>query len=62
MINQILSYDKEIFIISLKGPIDVKHFHNLTNYSCLYEYTPNSIKAIIKQLNKKIALNGKLPL
>ena len=62
MINQILSYDKEIFIISLKGPIDVKHFQNLTNYSCLYEYTPNSIKAIIKQLNKKIALNGKLPL
>ena len=62
IINEILKLEKEVFVISLKGPIDKNYFMNLKNYSCLYEYTPNSIKTIIKQLNKKIALNGKLPL
>ena len=37
------------------------YFNNLTNYSCLYEYTPNSIRTIVKQLKQEITLNGKLP-
>ena len=61
MINQLLKTDKEVFIVSLKGPIDRKYFINLKKYSCLYEYTPNSIKAVIKQLKGEIKLNGKLP-
>lgn len=60
-INEILKLDKEVYVISLKGPIDQKLFNNLKNYSCLYEYTPNSIKTVVKQLNKEIDLNGKLP-
>ena len=60
-INTLLKTKKEVFVVSLKGPIDEAYFENLTNYSCLYEYTPNSIKAIIKQLKGKIELVGKLP-
>ena len=60
-INEILKLDKEVYVVSLKGPIDQKLFKNLKNYSCVYEYTPNSIQTIIKQLNKEIDLNGKLP-
>lgn len=60
-INALLKTKKEVFVVSLKGPIDEVYFNNLTNYSCLYEYTPNSIKAIIKQLKGKIKLVGKLP-
>ena len=62
VINKILTTNKEVFVVSLKGPIDQKCFSNLINYSCLYEYTPNSIKTIIKQLKKEITLNGRLPL
>ena len=28
---------------------------------CLYEYTPNSIRAIVKYLNNEIKVEGKLP-
>ena len=61
-INKLLSTNKKVFIVSIKGPIDRNYFTNLKNYSCLYEYTPNSIKTIVKQLNNEISLNGKLPL
>lgn len=61
LINSLLNTKKEVFVVSIKGPIDMQYFNNLTNYACLYEYTPNSIKTIIKQLKGKITLNGKLP-
>lgn len=61
IINGLLKTQKEVFVVSMKGPIDQKYFNGLTNYACLYEYTPNSIKAVIKQLKQTIKLNGKLP-
>ena len=61
LINELLLTNKEIYVISIKGPIDQKCFNNLKNYACLYEYTPNSIRTIIKQLKNDIILNGKLP-
>ena len=61
VINNLLLSNKDVYVVSLKGPIDEKYFNNLKNYSCLYEYTPNSIKTIIKQLKNEIILNGKLP-
>lgn len=61
VINELLKTNKEVFVVSIKGPIDKQYFNNLKNYSCLYEYTPNSIRTIIKQLKKEISLNGKLP-
>ena len=60
-INELLKTNKEVYVVSLKGPIDRSYFNNLINYSCLYEYTPNSIKTIIKQLKQEISLKGHLP-
>ncbi len=62
IINEILKINQDTTVVSLKGPIDEKYFENLNNYACLYEYTPNSLKTIIKQLKGKIKMEGKLPL
>ncbi len=62
IINKLLTLNKEVHVISIKGPIDQKYFNNLVNYSCLYEYTPNSIITIVKQLKEDLPLNGKLPM
>ena len=34
---------------------------NVKNYSCLYEYTPNSIRTLVKFLKKEIGTRGILP-
>ena len=57
LINTLLESNKEIFVVSIKGPIDMQYFKNLKNYACLYEYTPNSIKTIVKQWKNKMSLN-----
>ena len=62
LINEILQIHPNVYVVSLKGPMDEVNFKNLVNYSCLYEYTLNSIKTIIKQLNGDITLQGHLPL
>ena len=62
VINKLLETEKLVYVVSIKGPIDRVYFNNLKNYSCLYEYTPNSIKTIVKQLKESFELNGKLPL
>ena len=62
VINKLLETNKNVSVVSIKGPIDRIYFKNLINYACLYEYTPNSIKTIVKQLKGHISLNGKLPL
>ncbi len=61
LINEILPQIKT-FVISLKGPFDYHKYNNLDNYMCLYEYTPNSIKTIIKYFNQELALCGVLPI
>lgn len=60
-INSLLETGKDIYVVSLKGPMDQSLFKNLKNYMCLYEYTPNSIRAITKYLNNEIKAEGKLP-
>lgn len=62
IINKVLDCNIETHVISLKGPVDRQYFNNLKNYSCLYEYSPNSIKAVVLQLKGEIELEGKLPL
>ena len=62
VINKLLETEKLVYVVSIKGPIDRVYFNNLKNYSCLYEYTPNSIKTIVKQLKESFELNGRLPL
>lgn len=62
IINQILDNYPNVYVISLKGPMDKEVLHNLKNYMCLYEYTPNSIRTIIKFFKKELSPLGHLPL
>ena len=52
--------NKDIYVVSIKGLSDMPYFNNLVNYACLFEYTPNSIKTIIKQLKNEIVLNKRI--
>lgn len=61
-VNALLKTDKSVQVVSIKGPIDRKWFEDLKDYACLYEYTPNSIRTIVKQLKGEIELKGKLPM
>ncbi len=61
LINEIMPKVKT-FVISLKGPFDYHKYQNLTNYMCLYEYTPNSIKTIIKYFDHELEPTGHLPI
>ena len=61
IINKILEKCPESFVVSLKGPMDEDLFTNLKNYSCLYEYTPNSIRTVVKELKGELKLLGHLP-
>ena len=60
IINTLLTMNKDIYIVSIKGLSDMPYFDNLINYACLFEYTPNSIKTIIKQLKNEIVLNKRI--
>ena len=59
-INAVLANKKEVTVISLKGPMDFNKYNNLNNYLCLYEYTPNSIRTVVKYLKKELTPKGKL--
>ena len=59
-INAVLAKKQEVTVISLKGPMDFNKYNNLNNYLCLYEYTPNSIRTVVKYLKKEILPKGKL--
>lgn len=58
--NDILK-EKDACVISLKGPMDYHKYLNLHHYYCLYEYTPNSIRTVIKALKNEITPTGHLP-
>lgn len=60
MINE-LSKKTNLYVISLKGPLDYHLYENVLNYMCLYEYTPLSIKTVLKYFDGKIKPNGTSP-
>ena len=61
LINDIIENNKT-YVISLKGPFDYHKYNNLENYMCLYEYTPNSIKTVVKYFKGELTPKGKLPI
>ena len=61
-INEVLKAKKEVTVISLKGPMDYNKYQNLNNYLCLYEYTPNSIRTVVKYFKGEVTPLGKLPI
>ena len=61
-INAVLEAKEEVTVISLKGPMDFNKYQNLNNYLCLYEYTPNSIRTVVKYFKGEVTPLGKLPI
>ena len=61
-INAVLALNHNTTVISLKGPMDYHKYQNLHNYLCLYEYTPNSIRTVVKYLKGELSPLGKLPI
>ena len=59
-INSVLAKKENVTVISLKGPMDFNKYNNLKNYLCLYEYTPNSIRTVLKYLKNELLPKGKL--
>ena len=59
-INSVLAKKENVTVISLKGPMDFNKYNNLKNYLCLYEYTPNSIRTVVKYLKNELLPKGKL--
>ncbi|HHU55201.1 MAG TPA: beta-N-acetylhexosaminidase [Acholeplasmataceae bacterium] len=62
MINMIIKRAKKTFILSTRNPYDLLFIRNAENYACLYEYTPNSVRTIVKYLKGEIEPKGKLPI
>lgn len=62
-INELIAkYHNKVYVITLKGPVEDDLFIGLNNYMCMYEYTPNSIRSVVKYFCGKIPVVGKLPL
>lgn len=61
LINELIQNNKT-YVISLKGPFDYHKYVNLENYMCLYEYTPNSIKTVVKYFKGELEPQGVLPI
>lgn len=59
-INAVLENKENATVISLKGPMDYNKYQNLHNYLCLYEYTPNSIRTVVKYFKNEVKPTGKL--
>lgn len=62
MINMLNKASKKAFIISTRNPYDINVLKDVDNYICLYEYTPNSVRTIVKYLKGEIEAKGKLPI
>ncbi len=61
MINLINARAKKLFVLSTRNPYDYLAIDNVDNYALVYEYTPNSVRTIVKYLKGELAPSGKLP-
>lgn len=61
LVKRLNSLQNDLFVISTRNPFDIIKFDNIENYLCFYEYTTNSVKAIIKFLQGDLQPLGKLP-
>ena len=61
LVNKLDLLDNELFVLSTRSPYDLYKFNQISNYLCLYEYTPNSVRTIAKYLKGELEPKGKLP-
>lgn len=61
LVNKLYDKVEKLFVLSTRSPYDILKFKQVENYLCLYEYSPNSVKTIVKYLKGEIKPIGKLP-
>lgn len=59
--NQLKELDNTLYVCSMRNPYDAYFNPNLEHLINFYEYTPNSIRALIQFLKGELPLRGKLP-
>ena len=57
-----LKETKELYVMSMRNPYDLFFLPDLENVVNFYEYTPNSIKALISYLKGNLVPKGVLPI
>ncbi|MFA6890416.1 MAG: beta-N-acetylhexosaminidase, partial [Bacilli bacterium] len=62
MINTIINKATKTFVISMRNPYDYLVLDNVKNYLALYEYTPNSVQAVVEYLAGNLTPRGKMPI
>ncbi len=61
LVNKLSDKVEKLFVLSTRCPYDILKFRQVKNYLCVYEYTPNSVKTIVKYLTGEIKPIGKCP-
>lgn len=61
LINDLNMTAKELHVIITRNPYDVFVLDEVSNITCLYEYTKNSVNTIVRYLNGMITPRGKFP-
>lgn len=61
LIKEVYKNNKNIIVISMRNPYDIKEFSYVPCYACAYEYTPISLNSLIKFLKGEIKGDGVCP-
>lgn len=62
LINQLADLDVELHIVAMRNPYDLHFTNKIDNFTCFYEYTPNSVKAFIEYIKGGYELHGHSPI
>ena len=60
LINKLSKLKLELSIIAMRNPYDLLYTDSIENYVCFYEYTPNSINALIEYLKGDLILKEEM--
>lgn len=61
LVSEIYEKNKNLIVISMRNPYDLKAFNFVPCYVAAYEYTPISLNSLIKFLKGEIQGTGRLP-
>lgn len=62
LIDALSALEKDLHILALRNPYDLYYTQNIKNYVAFYEYTPNSIEAVVKYLKGALKPQGVSPI
>lgn len=61
LVNALHQQAVELHVMTMRNPYDTFFAPQLKNVTCFYEYTPNSIRSLIKYLKGELQPQGTLP-